>query len=179
MATAFILSPNAQTNMATRRAPLANVPNAVNSPFRNTQPTNGKRTRAQAGENAHGQPPAKKQIVEIKSEDEENVDPRRRSGVAVITNEKDEPFGKRTSSHQPTAFEKKLLAQARDRKPTPQSQQRPEKPQKDNLESVRQWQRHYKRQFPSFVFYFDNVADDVRLRAVRQIQSLGAVCTTL
>lgn len=179
MATASILSPNAQTNMATRRAPLANVPNAVNSPFRNTQPTNGKRTRAQAGENAHGQPPAKKQIVEIKSEDEENVDPRRRSGVAVITNEKDEPFGKRTSSHQPTAFEKKLLAQARDRKPTPQSQQRPEKPQKDNLESVRQWQRHYKRQFPSFVFYFDNVADDVRLRAVRQIQSLGAVCTTL
>lgn len=176
MATASILSPTAQTNMAARRAPLASVPNAINSPFRSTQPTNAKRTRAQAGENTHGQPPAKKQIIEIKSGDEENVEPRRRSAVSVISNEKEEPFGKRTSNHQPTAFEKKLLvAKARERKPVSQSQQHAEKPQKDNLESVRQWQRHYKRQFPGFVFYFDNVPDDVRLRATRQIQSLGAV----
>lgn len=172
--------------MATRRPPLANVPNAVNSPFRGTQPLAGKRTRAQLGENVYGQPPAKKQLLEGNTQDTENADPLRRNGATVISHDKlDEPFTKRSSNGPPTAFERKL-ASVREKKPTAHSQQQPqqrvERPNAskgDNLENVRQWQRHYRRQFPQFVFYFDNLPDDVRLKAIRQVRSLGAVSTCM
>ena len=185
MAATHALNPHDGVSMASRRAPLATVPNAVNSPFRGSQPLAGKRTRAQLGENAYGQPPAKKQLLEAAT-DGENVDPLRRTGATVISHDKlDEPFStKRTSTAPPTAFEKKL-ASVREKKPTTQSQQqqsRVERPQAvkgDNLESVRQWQRHYRRQFPQFVFYFDNVPDEIRLKAIRQVRSLGAVRVSL
>ncbi|KAK5136744.1 hypothetical protein LTR08_002040 [Meristemomyces frigidus] len=161
--------------MASRRMPLANVQNAVNSPFRNVAAVSGKRTRAQAGDGIHGQPPSKKQIIEIPDGDEENIDPRRRNGVAVSTQDKlDEPFSKRSNT-QPTAFERKL-ASVREKKPSTQQQhkERVAKVNGDNLDSIRQWQRHYRRQFPQFVIYFDGVPDDIRLKTVRQVQSLHA-----
>ncbi|KAK4549397.1 hypothetical protein LTR36_006394 [Oleoguttula mirabilis] len=161
--------------MASRRAPLANVPNAVNSPFRNVAAASGKRTRAHAGDAVYGQPPSKKQIIEVAGGDEENVDPRGRNGVAVSAQDKlDQPFPKRSSA-QPTAFERKL-ASVRETKPPTQQQTKERLPKAngDNLESIRQWQRHYRRQFPAFVIYFDSVPDDVRSKTVRLIQSLGA-----
>lgn len=87
----------------------------------------------------------------------------------------DEPFAKRPQSTQPTAFEKKL-ASVREKKP-PAPAQRVERSQKQdgsNLESIRQWQKHYRRQFPQFVFYFDSVTDDVRAKSMRSIHHLGA-----
>lgn len=165
--------------MASRRVPLTDIPNAVNSPFRNPNAVNGKRTRAQAGDAVYGQPPAKKHIVEAQhDEDGENVDPRVRTGVAITTQAKlDEPFTRRPTNTQPSAFTKKL-ASVRERKPSTQPQQRAEKPQKatdrDNLESIRQWQRHYRRQFPTFVLYFESVPEDVHNKAAHQIKSLGA-----
>ena len=155
------------------------MPNAVNSPFRNVVAIgSGKRTRAQAGDHreaVHGQPPAKKQIIEIPDDDMENVDPKKRSGVPVTAQEKlDEPFSKRSNNTQPTAFERKL-ASVRERKQVPQTRtDQPQKVNGDNIESVRQWKRHYKRQFPQFVFYFESVSDDVRVKTSRQFQSLGA-----
>ena len=184
MATTHTLNPHDAVSMASRRAPLATMPNAVNSPFRTAQAVSGKRTRAQLGENVYGQPPAKKQLLEAGNEGGENVDPLKRTGATVISNEKlDEPFlSKRTSTAPPTAFERKL-ASVREKKPAPQPLQ-PQQLQRadrsqtlkgDNLENVRQWQRHYRRQFPQFVFYFDSVPDDVRQKAIRQVRSLGAV----
>jgi hypothetical protein len=184
MAAAHTLNLHDAISMTSRRAPLATVPNAVNSPFRGSQPLAGKRTRAPLGENVYGQPPAKKQLLETNAADGENVDPLRRTAPTVISHDKlDEPFStKRVSTAPPTAFEKKL-ASVREKKPAPQSQlqqtrvDRPQVVKGDNLENVRQWQRHYRRQFPQFVFYFDNVPDEVRLKAIRQVRSLGAVCT--
>jgi regulatory subunit for Cdc7p protein kinase len=183
MATTHTLNPHDAVSMASRRAPLATMPNAVNSPFRTTQSVAGKRTRAQLGENVYGQPPAKKQLLDANGEGGENVDPLKRTAT-VISNEKlDEPFlSKRTSTAPPTAFERKL-ASVREKKPAqqpqqPQQLQRADRSQAlkgDNLENVRQWQRHYRRQFPQFVFYFDSVPDDVRQKAIRQVRSLGAV----
>lgn len=95
--------------------------------------------------------------------------------AASAQSKMDEPFSKRSNA-QPTAFERKL-ASVRERKPTTTVQQPKERVTKvtgDNLESIRQWQRHYRRQFPQFVIYFDSVADDIRSKFVRQIQSLGA-----
>lgn len=164
--------------MASRRHPLAAVPNAVNSPIRSVASLNGKRTRAQAGDTILGQPPTKKHIIEASTniDGAENVDPRRRNAVAVIGQDKlDEPFSRRSNASQPTALERKF-ASARERKTTPQSRttERSQKYHADNVESIRQWQKHYRRQFPSFVFYFDNVGDDIRHKAMRQIISLGA-----
>jgi len=188
MAATHTLNPHDAVSMASRRAPLATMPNAVNSPFRTSQAVAGKRTRAQLGENAYGQPPAKKQLLEGNNEGGENVDPLKRTGATVISNEKlDEPFStKRTSTAPPTAFERKL-ASVREKKPAqqslqPQQLQRADRSQTikgDNLENVRQWQRHYRRQFPQFVFYFDSVPDDVRQKAIRQVRSLGAVSDRL
>ena len=176
MATTSILVPTSTAaDMASRRVPLANVQNAINSPFRNVAAVSGKRTRAQAGDGPHGQPALKKQIIEISEGTEENVDPRRRNGVAVSTHdEQDEPFAKRSKT-QPTAFERKL-ASVREKQPIAQQQpkERVTKANGDNLDSIRQWQRHYRRQFPQFVIYFDGVPDDVRLKTVRQVQSLHA-----
>lgn len=186
MAATHTLNPHDAVSMASRRAPLATMPNvAVNSPFRTSQAIAGKRTRAQLGENVYGQPPTKKQLLDANNEGGENVDPLKRSGATVISNEKlDEPFStKRTSTAPPTAFERKL-ASVREKKPTQQPLQHQQQLQRadrsqtikgDNLENVRQWQRHYRRQFPQFVFYFDSVPDDVRQKAIRQVRSLGAV----
>jgi len=184
MAATHTLNPHDAVSMASRRAPLATMPNAVNSPFRTSQTVAGKRTRGQLGENVYGQPPAKKQLLEANNEGGENVDPLKRTGATVISNDKlDEPFStKRTSTAPPTAFERKL-ASVREKKPVPQTQQhqplqradRSQTIKGDNLENVRQWQRHYRRQFPQFVFYFDSVPDDVRQKAIRQVRSLGAV----
>ena len=179
MASVSILQPPVDSfAMTSRRAPLANVPNAVNSPFRNPAAASQKRTRAQVGEQREavcGQPPTKKQIVEIPDEDVENVDPRKRNGVPVNAQEKlEEPFLKRPNNAQPTAFERKL-ASVRDKRTTPQQRNdQPPKTNGDNLETVRQWKRHYKRQFPQFVFYFESVPDEVRVKTSRQFQSLGA-----
>ncbi|QIX01896.1 hypothetical protein AMS68_007413 [Peltaster fructicola] len=156
--------------MASKRLPLANVPNAINSPYRHG--TAGKRTRAQAGdvkESVQDQPPAKKQLLEYRHQDEENVDPRRKV-IAV-----EEQFLKRPANAQPTALERKLAA-SRERKPTTLDQriERVQKVSPDSLESIRQWQRHYRRQFPHFVFYFDGISDDMRSKLQRQILSLGA-----
>ncbi|KAF7185123.1 Hsk1-interacting molecule 1 [Pseudocercospora fuligena] len=181
MATAVSIPrlPDATVDMASRRMPLATVPNAVNSPVRNVASISGKRTRAQAGdarESTYGQPPTKKQALAYPNEDEENVDPRRRRGVSATAQDKfEEVFSKRSNNSQPTAFERKL-ASAREKKTTqqPRTLDRTQKQQADNLESIRQWQKHYRRQFPQFVFYFDNVSEDVRHKAMRSIRMLGA-----
>ena len=167
--------------MAGRRAPLQQIPNGVNSPFRsnaNAAAVGGKRTRTLAGEPrevVYGQPPAKKQIIEIPDDDVENVDPRKRDGVPVTAHDKlDEPFSRRPNNGQPTAFERKL-ASVRDKKPVPQPRiERPPKGSEESLETVRQWRRHYRRQFPTFVFYFDSVPEEIRAKTSSQFRVLGS-----
>lgn len=185
MATVSVLQPTPvharQTiDMAARRQPLAQVPNAINSPFRKDVPNgtaNGKRGRAHLGQDA-GEPPHKKQIIVISDrEDEENVDPRRRQGIAAANAMLDEPFSKRSTAPQ-TSLTRRLAAVQEKKHASTHSQQSKERPQKvhggDNIETIRQWQRHYRKQFPSFVIYFDSVPEETRVKTLRQIQSLGA-----
>lgn len=154
------------------------MPNAVNSPFRNPTASNGKRSRALVGDVLHGQPPQKKQMLDA-GNDAENFDPRRKTLVTMGAQDKlDEPFGKRPPNAQPTDFVKKLAA-SREKKLAPNAKQAHASAQRagdGNLDSIRQWQRHYRKQFPSFVFYFESVPDDVRSKAMRDIKILGAVC---
>lgn len=156
--------------------PLANNTNAINSPFRTVATVSGKRTRAQTAdprELTFGQPPSKKQAID--GEHDENIAPRTLTRQSQAQQEADAKlFMRKGSNAAPTAFEKKLAA-AREKKPHAQKlDPRAVQKQGDSLESIRQWQRHYKKAFPQYVFYFESVPEDVRSKVSRQIQYLGA-----
>ncbi|KAL4865585.1 hypothetical protein BDV12DRAFT_210995 [Aspergillus spectabilis] len=170
MAAVFI-PPSRETslNMSTRR-PLANVPNATNSPHRvGLVPAKRPRTTNAQIDIPYGQPPPKKQIV-----DEADNQPTIQSKTATIQGGTDSKlFTRRSNNAQPSAFEKKLVA-ARDKERQTQSKgTKQEKPPTENI-SIRQWQRHYRKAFPHFVFYFDGIPIDVRSKCSRQVIALGA-----
>jgi len=167
--------------MTNRRIPLANNPNAANSPFRAVPSVAGKRTRAQSNdprEQILGQPPLKKQVLEL--DNDENVGARQFTRQSQIEKEAESRVFTRKPSNAPmTALERKLLASREKKIGQPmQIDKSPDKSRKpgDGLENIRQWQRHYKRAFPQFVFYFESVPDDVRRKMSQQVQMLGAVC---
>lgn len=171
--------------MANRRVPLANNSNAVNSPFRTVAAVSGKRTRAQIGDArdaVFGQPPSKKQQLIDLTQDENTAPaaPRQLTRQSQAQQEAEAKiFMRKTTNAAPTAFERKLAA-VREKKPPAQQKLDPRaQKQGDSLESIRQWQKHYKKAFPQYVFYFESVPDDVRIRVSRQIQFLGAVRTRL
>lgn len=154
-------SPQVLSTMTSRRVPLATVPNATNSPYRAVATAAGKRQRSYASDQrelAYGQPPpAKKQIIEV-----DDAESRRN------------PLLRGTGRNPPNAFTRKLEA-IRDGKPAPKPVERVQKATSENLETIRQWQKHYRRAFPGFVFYFESIPEDARIKATRQIQALGAV----
>jgi regulatory subunit for Cdc7p protein kinase len=151
-AVSISLSPQVLTEMTNRRVPLATVPNATNSPYRAVTAAAAKRQRAHAADQReleYGQPPTKKQLVD---------------------------FGatRRAAASQPTAFQRKLES-ARDSR-LAQIQRQSEQAQKTkNQEHLRQWREHYKKEFPTFVFYFEGIPEDARPKILKSIRILGAV----
>ena len=146
------VSPHAIGVMATQRLPLVSIPNATNSPYPRKAVTPVKRTRSRsnAGENT---PPLKKQL----------------------TDEKCPPLPK-TPTHKATSARVEKRAQAeRQIIGRTLKQDRPDGDTQP-VETVLQWQRHFRKVFPSYVFYFENIPEDTRRRCVRSIESLGAVC---
>jgi regulatory subunit for Cdc7p protein kinase len=175
MAAVFVPpSPQTSLNMSTRR-PLANVPNATNSPHR-TGLLPAKRARSTQLEIPYGQPPPKKQVMDV-AEQETRSPSRSRSTVQQSTESR--LFARRSNNANPSAFEKKLVA-ARDRERQPVVKgTKGERPSADTLDNIRQWQRHYRKAFPQFVFYFDSIPEDVRRKFSRQVVALGAVSNSL
>lgn len=70
------------------------------------------------------------------------------------------------------AFQRKLVA-VRDKSAGLRVTKNLDNPSKE--ESIRTWQKHYRKLFPTFSFYFDGVSEEARSRFLRQITSLGAV----
>lgn len=175
MAAVFVPpSPQTSLNMSTRR-PLANVPNATNSPHR-TGLLPAKRARSTQIEIPYGQPPPKKQVMDV-AEQETRSPSRSRSTLQQSTESR--LFARRSNNANPSAFEKKLVA-ARDRERQPVVKgTKGERPSADTLDNIRQWQRHYRKAFPQFVFYFDSIPEDVRQKFSRQVVALGAVSDSL
>ncbi|KAJ5136452.1 hypothetical protein N7448_005006 [Penicillium atrosanguineum] len=170
MAAVFIPpSPQTSLNMSTRR-PLANVPNATNSPHR-AGLLPAKRARSGQLEIPYGQPPPKKQVMDAAEQDSRS--PSRNRSTAYQSTES-KLFSRRSNNPNPSAFEKKLVA-AREKDRTSQLKTaRGEKPSADTMDTIRQWQRHYRKAFPQFVFYFDSIPEDVRRKFSRQVVALGA-----
>lgn len=174
MATIFVPSPHALNSMSNRRAPLANVPNAANSPHRLT-----KRPRpANLQWDICPQPPLKKQLVD--RADVENRSPVKKPNPANA----DSKLFTRRNCGNPTAFEKKLVA-ARERPAhttTSKNAKGGYKVCPESIDVIKQWQKHYRKVFPQYVFYFESIPVELRNKCSRQIAALGAVscaCSTL
>lgn len=160
--------------MSTRRPPLASVPNATNSPHHRPMVVPAKRSRHANNQLdiPYGQPPPKKQAVEGPEQDARSPAGAKPSACNAADSKL---FSRRASNSQPSAFEKKLVA-ARDTEKQPQLKgSRHEKPPAETLDTIRQWQRHYRKAFPQFVFYFDSIPVDLRTKFARQVLALGAV----
>ena len=144
-------SPNTFAGAMSNRIPLANIQHATNSPLR-PNAVGGKRQRPLAGDQRenYGQPPAKKHIIAV--DDAES----RRNGLI------------RRSGAPATALTRKLEA-AREPKPAPKTQR-----QSGDIETIRQWQKHYRKLFPSFRFYFDTVSSDQKQKIMSKAAILGS-----
>lgn len=174
MAAVFVFpSPQTSLNMSTRR-PLANVPNATNSPHR-AGLVPAKRARSGQLEIPYGQPPPKKQVMDTVEQDARS--PTRSKSTAYHGTES-KLFSRRSNNAVPSAFEKKLVAAREKDRQTQVKGAKGEKPSTDTLDTIRQWQRHYRKAFPQFVFYFDSIPEDSRRKFSRQVVALGAVSFT-
>ncbi|KAI4143117.1 MAG: hypothetical protein L6R39_004692 [Caloplaca ligustica] len=163
--------------MASRRAPLSSVPNAVNSPYR-VPLAAPKRSRQQADQEdvLDDQQPLAKRIATSNGRLYPRTPPQKQS----LQQAEARVFGKRPGNAPPTAFERKLLAAKENKALEAQAasqERRLEKPTRvaaESLEGIRQWQKHYRRVFPTFVFYFESVSDDTRARHSKFIRAFGA-----
>lgn len=186
-------SPHSFSIMATRRAPLSSIPNAVNSPCRGAVLAStavSKRSRShstvqQQHDVPYGEPPpAKKQML-----NKDYPQPRTPSRPRPIQPAEAHGFPRRTSNTQITTLERKLMA-AREKKHQATMEERAikvemdqtafraqmeEKAINESIENVRQWQKHYRKVFPTFVFYFESIPEEARVRCSKQVTSLGAV----
>ncbi|KAL8991793.1 MAG: hypothetical protein Q9169_007645 [Polycauliona sp. 2 TL-2023] len=162
--------------MSTRRAPLGSNPNAVNSPFRKPGAPVLKRARQQLDQEDVGydeQPPIKRAAF-----GNGRLPPRTPPQKQSLQQAEARVFGKRPGNVQPTAFERRLL-EAKNNK----AQEVQEKAQRvdrtgrtttETFEGIRQWQKHYRKVFPTFVFYFESVPDETRIRHTKTIRAFGA-----
>jgi len=163
--------------MSSRRIPLASNPNAANSPFR--VPAVTKRSRAQAdhkdSENVYS-PPKKRQLLGIEpngTRRAQHISPDEREGKVFLG---------RTDSASANAFNRKLAAAGRQSQQRIEQQKAAEREVREgritvaDQETIRQWRKHYRKAFPSFVFYFESLPADVALKASKNVASLGAVC---
>jgi regulatory subunit for Cdc7p protein kinase len=177
MATVFITnSQNSLSTMSGRRVPLSSNSNAANSSYRavaGAAAAKQKRSFATIQrEEAYGQPPpSKKQMLEpnystLKSPSCQNI--------ALAQAREGRVLSRKSNLSHPTAFTRKL--EAARVKPAHQTQTKVDnKVAEETLETIRQWQRHYRRVFPKFVFYFESISEDHRIKFSKQVTTLGAV----
>ena len=180
MATAVFVPPSphdplVRMSASRPRAPLASIPNATNSPhptiFHST-----KRQRAQANlSHQENEPPQKRQMVEKHNSSVQLATPRRKIPPSTVEGR---VFERGSANGQPTAFQRKLVA-ARGRATTLKVTKNLEAPIPQNIETIRQWQKHYRKLFPDYTFYFESIPEDLKARFSRQITSLGAVRLSL
>lgn len=180
MATVSVATPSSThtTPVATpmsRRLPLNSVPQAVNSPLRaRTTPSTlaGKRQRQDAAvENAtidDEQPPSKKQHLN-NTTGAPVPTPQTPVGQKIIVREKKGSVNRKVTKQ-------KVAAEARPRGNGNDNETGRQEEEKNNMDEVKAWQRHYKRAFPTYVFFFENIPDEQGLRLIKQVKILGSVC---
>jgi regulatory subunit for Cdc7p protein kinase len=168
--------PHSLSSMSGRRVPLSSNPNAANSPYRTGAAAASKQKRPYATiqrEESYGQPPpAKKQMLDTNHT--LRTPPRQQSTQSA----EGRVFTRKSNSSQQSVFERKLVAARERERPVQQTVTKAEKTSEENLESIRAWQKHTRRSFPKFVFYFESGSEDARHKCTKQVIALGAVSLT-
>lgn len=163
------------SSMSSRRVPLSSNTNAANSPYRAAAGIS-KQKRSYATiqrEESYGQPPpAKKQMLENPSQ---RTPPRQ----STQSSAEGKVFTRKSTASQQTVFERKLEAARQRDRPAQQTVTKAEKASDQNLEQIRAWQKHTRRQFPKFVFFFESGSEDARYKCTKQVIALGAVSLAL
>ncbi|RMZ91311.1 hypothetical protein DV736_g1464, partial [Chaetothyriales sp. CBS 134916] len=167
--------PHPPSRMATvsRRAPLKAIPNAANSPHHLLTTSGSKRSRAQANvpQQQENEPPSKRQATEKITL---NSGPSTPSCRTAMHQGEGRVFERGTGTSGSTAFQNKLVAAREKGTGLRVTKHAATAVAADDKEAaIRQWQKHHRRLFPSFRFYFDSVGDDARHRLMRQISQLG------
>jgi regulatory subunit for Cdc7p protein kinase len=159
------------STMSGRRAPLSNNPNAANSPYRATLGAASKQKRSYATiqrEEPYGQPPpSKRQMLE--SHQTLRTPPRQHSAQSsfegrVVT--------RKPSSQQSTLERNGMAVREKPRQAVVKAEKAADESQ---AETIRQWQKHYRKIFPTFVFYFESVPEETRIKLTKHCVALGAV----
>jgi regulatory subunit for Cdc7p protein kinase len=167
--------PFAKMSTSRSRAPLANIPNATNSPHRSlVQSTKRPRTQVN-GVQQENEPPQKRQMVERDAVSSQNATPKRKVPTSTAESR---VFETGSAKGEPTAFQRKLAA-ARDAGSGYKVTKNHDAGAPNSIDNIRQWQKHQRRAFPMFSFYFESIPEDVRKQFSRQVASLGAVCVFL
>lgn len=123
-------------------------------------------------EDSYGQaPPAKKQM--LASHQSLRTPPRQ---LSAQSSAEGRVFTRKSTTAQPTAFERKCVAVRE--KPAQQAVPKADAAAIQNQETIRVWQKHYRRTFPDYVFYFEGLSEDVRIKCTKQVTALGAVSDT-
>lgn len=155
-----------------RRMPLASLSNATNSPHRPLTNSGSKRPRSIANvSQQENEPPQKRLAMEKVARDNNTATPRR-DQQSQPTMAEARVFERGHGESAANAFQRKLVA-VRDKSAGLRVTKNLDNPTKE--ESIRTWQKHYRKLFPTFSFYFDGVSEEARSRFLRQISSLGAV----
>ncbi|KAK5030274.1 Cdc7p-Dbf4p kinase complex regulatory subunit [Exophiala sideris] len=154
----------------TRRVPLASIANATNSPHRPLSNSGSKRPRSLANvSQQENEPPQKRLAVEKHARDTHtSATPHRQ---AQPTMAEGRVFERGNGESGATAFQRRLVA-VRDKNAGLRVTKNVDDSGKED--TIRTWQRHYRKLFPSYRFYFDGVSEDARSRFLRQITALGA-----
>ncbi|RPA82910.1 hypothetical protein BJ508DRAFT_325071 [Ascobolus immersus RN42] len=147
-----------------RRLPLNNVPHAVNSPLKpRTVPSNysGKRQRQDAAVENDApamEPPTKKQAMTA------NAAPQTPVSQKTIVKEKRTSVQRKVTKQKVTTIGTKEVGVVRQEN----AQER------DTREEVLQWQRHYRKAFPTYVIFFENIPDEQGVLLYKQVKALGS-----
>ncbi|OAP58268.1 hypothetical protein AYL99_07358 [Fonsecaea erecta] len=158
---------------SSRRVPLASISNATNSPHRLLTNSSSKRPRSIANvPQQENEPPHKRLAIDRAGREVFNpATPQKQSHPPLPEGR---VFERSNAESTSTAFQRRLVA-ARDR----------ERPAglrvTKNIDALakedsglKAWQRHYRKLFPSFRFYFDGFSEEVKARFLRHITALGA-----
>ncbi|KIW24763.1 uncharacterized protein PV07_10456 [Cladophialophora immunda] len=178
MAAAVFVPPSPHdplSNMATssRRVPLASIANATNSPHRPLTNSSSKRPRSLANvSQQENEPPHKRLAIDRAGREVFNpATPQKQSHPPLPEGR---VFERSHGESASTAFQRRLVA-ARDKDRTAGLRVTKNVDVLSKEDSgLKAWQRHYRKLFPTFRFYFDGFPEEVKSRFLRHITALGA-----
>ncbi|EGX92692.1 G1/S regulator NimO, putative [Cordyceps militaris CM01] len=153
-------SPAPIAAMSSRRVPLSNNPNVVNSPLRGASAlaAYAKQKRSYATiqrEEPYGQaPPVKKQALD--------------NGAARVIRSPSKLPRAQTVPRATTAATARPVIRDRQARPVPTTKAH----DVENEKEV--WKRHHRSKFPKMVFYFESIPDDIRAKLIKRVTYLGA-----